>query len=108
MRAAVHSLAMTAFAVDTHAFIKRLTASGMPEAQAETITSLVKEAQETSLGDLATKTDLVSLKGDMRAEIEPVKLEMAGLKAELGVVKWMVGGIGFGVLLLVLKSFWPA
>ena len=33
--------------------------------------------------------------------------EMAVVRAELGMVKWIVSGVGFGDLLLVLRSFWP-
>ncbi len=29
------------------------------------------------------------------------------LQAELASLKWMVGGIGFGILLLLIRSFWP-
>jgi hypothetical protein len=36
-----------------------------------------------------------------------IESELAAARAELAIVKWMVGGIGFGVMLLVLKSFWP-
>lgn len=68
---------MNALTFDTHAFIKRLISSGMPEAQAETVSDLVKETQENSINTLATKADL--------------KEETAPLKAELLLVKWMVG-----------------
>jgi hypothetical protein len=34
--------------------------------------------------------------------------ELAVLKAELGMVTWIVSGVGFGVVLLVLRSFWPS
>jgi hypothetical protein len=36
-----------------------------------------------------------------------VQVELATVKGELAMVKWIVSGIGFGVLLLVLRSFWP-
>jgi hypothetical protein len=36
-----------------------------------------------------------------------LQIELATVKAELGMVKWIVSGIGFGVVLLVLRSFWP-
>ncbi len=36
-----------------------------------------------------------------------LETDMAQVKAELAMVKWLVSGIGFGVLLLVLRSFWP-
>lgn len=32
--------------------------------------------------------------------------ELAVIKAELAMVKWIVSGVGFGVVLLVLRSFW--
>lgn len=45
--------------------------------------------------------------GRIDAELAEVRSGVAVVKAELAMVKWMVSGIGFGVLLLVLKSFWP-
>ena len=36
-----------------------------------------------------------------------VESDLAVVKAELAMVKWIVSGVGFGVLLLVLRSFWP-
>jgi hypothetical protein len=48
--------------LDTHAFIKRLTAAGMPEAQAE----ILADQQSRVLGDqLATKQDIALLRGDL-------------------------------------------
>jgi len=38
---------------------------------------------------------------------DKIDAELAVVKAELALVKWIVSGVGFGVLLLVLKSFWP-
>jgi len=68
---------MNTLTFDTHAFIKRLISSGMPETQAETLSDLVKESQENSVSALATKSDL--------------KEETAPLKAELTLLKWMLG-----------------
>ena len=36
-----------------------------------------------------------------------LQVKLAAVEAELGMVKWIVSGVGFGVLLLVLRSFWP-
>jgi hypothetical protein len=48
--------------LDTHAFIKRLTAAGLPEAQAE----ILADQQSRVLGDqLATKQDIALLRGDL-------------------------------------------
>lgn len=41
------------------------------------------------------------------AEIGSAKIDLAVLKAELALGKWIISGAGFGVLLLVRKSFWP-
>jgi hypothetical protein len=47
---------------DTHAFIKRLTAAGMPEEQAE----ILAEEHARLLGEqLATKHDIALLRADM-------------------------------------------
>ena len=54
--------------------------------------------------------DLGSVKGDLpviKADITLLKTDLAVVKAELAMVKWIVSGVGFGVLLLVLRSFWP-
>ncbi len=84
---------MTTAIFDTHSFIKRLMAAGMPEPQAE----VLAEEQSRLIGDgTATKVDVSAVRSDI-----------AVVKAELGMVKWMVGGIGFGVLALVIKSFIP-
>lgn len=47
---------------DTHAFVKRLTAAGMPERQAE----ILAEEQARVLGEqVATKQDIALLRGDL-------------------------------------------
>ena len=82
---------MTTAIFDTHSFVKRLTAAGMPEPQAE----ILAEEQSRLIGDgTATKAD-----------VGVVRTDIAVLKAELAIVKWMVGGVGFGVLALVLRTF---
>jgi archaellum component FlaC len=71
---------------------------------------------KTDLGgvkaDVATlKSDVVILKTDVavvKGDVAVLKTDVAVVRAELAMVKWIVSGIGFGVLLLVLRSFWPA
>jgi hypothetical protein len=66
---------------DTHAFVKRLTAAGMPEAQAE----ILAEENARLLGEqLATKHDVALL----RTDIEGLKEQ---LTTRLGLM--MAGGI---------------
>lgn len=87
---------MTTLTIDTHAFIKRLTAVGMPEAQAEAVTSLVKEAQDSAAGELATKADLRHELARIESAIEIAKRD---LTIRLGVM------IGVGVAFLSAIKF---
>ena len=34
------------------------------------------------------------------------KSDITVLKTKLDMIKWMVSGVGFGVVLLVIRSFW--
>jgi len=58
--------------------VKTLTAAGIPEAQAEPITALVREARDREWSTLATKADLADAKTD--------------------ILKWMTGMIGGAVV----------
>jgi len=80
---------MNAVLFDTHAFIKRLTAVGMPEAQAEVLAD-----EQARLIDerLATKTDLTALASSVKADISEAKAD---------ILKWMFGTIGFQTLVLL-------
>ena len=76
---------------NTHAFVKRLTAAGMPEAQAE---ALADELTPLIDDRLATKDDLANLatKADLRAEIADAKPEIN---------KWMFGTIGLQTIIVL-------
>jgi hypothetical protein len=75
---------MSGLAFDTHAFIKRLTAAGMPEAQAEVLAD-----QQSRLIDekLATKMDLAetgrALKDDLAKTEAVLKTDLAKTEAAL-------------------------
>ena len=47
---------------------------------------------------LATKGDLLQLEANLTKRLSIVETELA-------LIKWLMGGIGFGVILLVVKSF---
>jgi hypothetical protein len=92
---------MTAALFDTHAFFKRLTAVGMPEAQAEVLADeqarLVDERLATKadlgvLSNLASKPELRETELRLEAKIEAAKSE---------VIKWMFGTIGFQTVLIL-------
>lgn len=106
-------------ALDTHAFVKTLTAAGMPEAQAEAVTTLVTVAREADTAQLVTKADLqialADLKAEFKAELQreigglrtEQQREIGSLRAELAttksdLLKWMIGLVLGAVLLNVM------
>ena len=98
---------MTITSIDTHQTVKDLTAAGFSDAQAEALTSALRQVQQIDLSDLATKADLVGVKADLAAVRSEMatKAELAEMKAEL--IKWVVG-VSFAqvaMILAVLKLF---
>lgn len=82
---------MSVPAFDTHSSVKVLRAAGLPEAQAEGITAVMRESSNVDFGVLATKADLASLatKDDLaegRADFAEAKTDI--LKRTVG----MIGG----------------
>lgn len=47
------------------------------------------------------------LEAEMDRRFAAVDGKLAVLQAELGTLKWMIGGVGFGLVLLIVRSFWP-
>jgi hypothetical protein len=91
---------MSALAFDTHAFIKRLMAAGMPEQQAEILAD-----QQSRLIDekLSTKEDLARVEAGLRSEIRQteLKLETRIEAAKSDIVKWLFGTIGFQTVIII-------
>ena len=89
---------MSVAVFNRHAFAKRLTAAGMPEAQAEALadelTPLIDEriATKDDLANLATKADLADLKSATRADLAEVKADL---------MKWTFGAIGFQTVIVL-------
>ena len=70
---------MTTITFDTHAFGNRPTAAGMPEPQAETVTALVREAQDSSAGEMATKGDVSALRTELLLLEQRMTIKLGGL-----------------------------
>ncbi len=83
---------------DTLSFAKRLEAAGekpeVAEAHAMALKDLVLE-------EVATKADIQRLE----VRIDSLEKEMT---ARLAMMQWLLGSVGVGVLLLVIRTFWPA
>ena len=80
---------------DTLRYVEKLKSAGIPEAQAKAeAEALATALGESAAGLLATKEDISS-----------IKIEMADIKSELRLMKWMVVTIVAGVISLVAKAF---
>ena len=95
---------------DTHKFYERLEKAGLSKEVAETVTDLVRETQESSFEEigktLATKTDLVELRPEFKADLATTQAE---LKSEI--IKWIAGStltvllFNIGLALTIIKVF---
>lgn len=97
---------MAATTFDTLEYFEKLTAAGMPEAQAkvqvDALQGVIKSYDEASRKDLATRGDIQAVRGeiqDMRMEMQNIHAEIAQVKHEM--LKWMVSGMLAQTALLV-------
>ena len=80
---------MASITCDTHKFIRRLKDAGVPEPQAEALAEALRDAQGEA--EIVTKQDL--------------QIELAPIKADVQLIKWMLGILLAGVASLFIKSF---
>ena len=109
---------MTTAVFDTLKVSRNLKAAGFAEAQADAIVQSMAEAFEDTV---ATKSDVVAIRADMDKLEASVKADIAAVKAELKdkstktdlavirgdirLLKWMIGVILACVAFPILKSF---
>lgn len=82
---------MATITFDTLKFVKKLELAGFPQAQAEAIADAYREAS----GEAALLT------------MKDLQIELAPIRSDLTLVKWMLGLVLGGVIALLLKSFFP-
>ena len=118
---------------DSHRFVKRLTDEGMPAGQAEALAdeqisllnshlvtkqdishlatkeAVAKCATKEAVAKCATKEGLAKLE----RRVNDVAEDVAVLKSDLRTLKWVVAGVGFGMLTvllgmssLMIRMFW--
>ena len=91
-------MALAAF--DTHRYVKRLTAAGMPEPQAE----VIADEQRSLIEDqLATKQDIAATRRDIKELEATTKRDLKELEQRLII---RLGGMmiaGFGVVAALIK-----
>ena len=81
-----------AIAFDTHRFVKRLTDNGFTETQAE---ALADEQVSLLNSNLATKQNLMELKGDLERQMAELKgdLERKIVESKNELLKWIMGAM---------------
>ena len=102
---------MSTLTFDTLKFVKTLEAAGVPELQAEAISTAVRESHEAA--DVATKGDIADLRHEIKESASALRQEMSNMKFEL--LKWIIGlaiaqatlVIGLTGVLLALLKFFP-
>ena len=82
---------MATVTFDTLKFVEKLKSAGLPEKQAKTSSAAFRDASGEA--DLVTKKDL--------------QIELAAVRADINLIKWMMGILLGGVMALVLKAFFP-
>ena len=86
---------MSTITFDTLKFANKLKSAGVPDKQAEAEAEALSEALEVNLKELVTKEYLDA----------KLQQELAPLRTDLVVIKWMIGLMLAGVISLVLKAF---
>ena len=88
---------MASITFDTLKYVERLKAAGVPEAQAKAESEALRDVlAEATDNTLATKSD-----------IERIERKLIEHDGEFKAIKWMLGIIVGGVVMLVLRAFFP-
>ena len=119
--------------LDTHRFVKRMTSAGMPLDQAETlaeeqaallvadrtsqqdrneqkddVTVLKRDVEELKQDVKLLKWDVAKLKDDvaeLQTNVRSLQTGGAVLQTKVTMVQWVTGGMGFGMMLMLIRSF---
>ncbi len=83
---------MPVVAFDTHAAVKDMSAAGFTGEQAEAVTRAMQQARDIDLSNLATKTDLATLKGDLTTTIADTRAD---------ILKWMISSFGTQTVVII-------
>ncbi len=89
---------MATITFDTLELTDSLKRSGIPAEQAEAVIRAIAKAQDS----LVTQSYLDNA---IEKALNPVRADLATLRADQAVLKWMMGVLLAGVLSLVMKTF---
>ncbi len=84
---------MSTITFDTLKFVERLEKAGMPREQASALAEAQREVFAEALDStLATKSDIRDVR-DVRDDVAKLDKEVALVRADIGLVKWMMGAL---------------
>ena len=98
---------MSASPFDTLGASRALEAAGIERRQAEAIAGTVRQATASDREALATKADLAELETRLTNTLatKADKADLAGLRTELGTIRWAVGLIAAFLFAIGLRVF---
>lgn len=83
---------MTAITFNTHKFIRKLETAGFETRQAEAMTEALSEVlDESTTMTLASKSDMIDLRMELKKDINSLHLELRDTKVDL--IKWVTGAL---------------
>lgn len=85
---------MTTITIDTQDAVTKLKAVGVSQEHADAFIRAIVEPQD----NLITKTDI-------ELALNPIKMDLALIKADSVTLKWMMGVLIAGVMSIVVKTF---
>ncbi len=74
---------MNAHPLDTYKLVQKLKGAGFSEEQAGAVTDALRETREFDLSELATKSDILALKSDIRALEASTRTDIQALAADI-------------------------
>lgn len=83
---------MSTITFDTHKFVKQLEVAGVPTVQAEAFVNAQRDILSEALDStLATRTDMLSIKSDIKSLELKMDSKFALADARMDKISWMMG-----------------
>ena len=97
---------MSTITVDTLKFVERLEKAGLPREQATAIVEAQKDAFSEALeNQLASHQDVLKLEKQIEKTEATLRLELADIRKEQAVQRWMLTVTVGGIVALIIKAF---
>ncbi len=97
---------MAAITFDTLKFVEKLEKAGLPRDQAAAIAEAQKDAFSESLDNMiASRQDMTNLEKQIDKTENTLRLELADIRKEQAVQRWMLTVTVGGIVALIIKAF---